>query len=865
MDTRDPCKQVVKFDMESDSQDQRTQPTEVNIVEFDVENGHKDLDLNKKYDDDESSSMSSNALNTNIWNRAAIISAGIAIFGILAGTLFLSYGIAASNTSQERSFRLVADETANEFELAAEDYVTAAKWLHQACAYHPINRTDFRDIYEHASFDLTFQTAAWVPRVYNDERAALEDSSLEYYGENYPDVNYRGIVGYEPDENSISGTSVQNRTEQPFYYPVHFIEPVETNTEVIDLDLYSIVRVAVDQALETFLPSATAPFVSSRDPITEITENSILLLHPGIPLSSHPDRKPEDLAALRIQVKDWLQHASRNIPESIAVYIYDITSSETEPIFVIAAEVHKNGTGDLDTNIILLKELTLEELDADNLLYQDSIIRTGSREWKVRAVALDGTFEPVILTVLVASIFILVASVFMALWVFAGMRRNLNMNRLKRDNDAEKAALVLKSAREATKMEQELNDYIAHEVRNPLSAALSALTFVKSEIGEKTSVKTKEITDDIQIVDSSLRFINDLLRSMLDFHRAKSKNMKLQIEPFDLEQDLLLPVRAMIYTRDSDVKIETNCPPGVVLKTDPIRMKQVVLNLCRNAVKFVHKGYVRIGATVENGLVVITVEDSGPGIPVDKRQHLFSKFQESLDALNQGTGIGLCLCRNMVDLLGGDIYLDESFESGIEGCPGARFVINTKLAPMTREEIEQYVNSKDDQVSTSLKFILDDELMASQDIDKDQELPEELSVLFVDDDLVLRKLFSRSVRKVSKTWNIKDASSGEAALELVAEQNFDLIFVDQYMASVEKQLLGTETARALRAKGIKSIICGLSANDVEAGFFSAGADFFMFKPFPCRPEELKQELLRILYTRRKESLAEMSTTSQLEC
>ena len=153
-----------KLDMEtqrshghSDSLDQPTQPTEVNI-EFDVESRHQRLDLDKKYhDDDESSSMSSHAAAAHVWNRAAIVSAAIAIFGILAGSLFLSFGIASSNSSQERGFRLVADEIVIEFSLAWEDYETAAKWLHQTCQYHPINRTDFRDIFEHVSYDLDIQ------------------------------------------------------------------------------------------------------------------------------------------------------------------------------------------------------------------------------------------------------------------------------------------------------------------------------------------------------------------------------------------------------------------------------------------------------------------------------------------------------------------------------------------------------------------------------------------------------------------------------------------------------------------------------------------------------------------------------------
>ena len=127
------------------------------------------------------------------------------------------------------------------------------------------------------------------------------------------------------------------------------------------------------------------------------------------------------------------------------------------------------------------------------------------------------------------------------------------------------------------------------------------------------------------------------------------------------------------------------------------------------------------------------------------------------------------------------------------------------------------------------------------------ELPEKLSVLFVDDDLMLRKLFARAVSNVMPEWDVQEAANGETALRLVDKQSYDLIFLDQYMASVEKQLLGTETARALRAKGVKSKICGLSANDIEKSFLESGADAFIMKPLPCRKEALSRELLRILH------------------
>jgi CheY-like chemotaxis protein len=144
------------------------------------------------------------------------------------------------------------------------------------------------------------------------------------------------------------------------------------------------------------------------------------------------------------------------------------------------------------------------------------------------------------------------------------------------------------------------------------------------------------------------------------------------------------------------------------------------------------------------------------------------------------------------------------------------------------------------------------------------ELPENLSVLFVDDDLVLRKLFSRSVAKAAPTWKIQDAANGETALRrLVDSELYDLIFMDQHMASTDKQLLGTETVRALRAQGFKNTICGFSATDIEESFVSAGgADCFILKPIPCDRSRLEAALDGILSSDRRPLSAFASPDSE---
>jgi len=242
------------------------------------------------------------------------------------------------------------------------------------------------------------------------------------------------------------------------------------------------------------------------------------------------------------------------------------------------------------------------------------------------------------------------------------------------------------------------------------------------------------------------------------------------------------------------------------------------------------------------------VEDTGVGIPEEKRKHLFAEFQTSLDVLSQGTGIGLSLCEQLVVLLKGCIKLDESYDSGIAGAPGSRFVVQLNQPCLPPESIlstSKHADPTEEETGKSSP--------SSSKASIPTELLENLSVLFVDDDNVLRKLFCRAIKKAAPTWSVAEAASGEAALQLVVgsehSKSYDLIFMDQYMASTEKQMLGTETVVKLRSRDVDCTICGLSANNMEEAFLNAGADAFLLKPFPCGRKALERELARILHSR----------------
>ena len=303
---------------------------------------------------------------------------------------------------------------------------------------------------------------------------------------------------------------------------------------------------------------------------------------------------------------------------------------------------------------------------------------------------------------------------------------------------------------------------------------------------------------------------------------------------------VLEPVRTILDSKHNPFEFQIECPEHLVLVTDHLRLKQCIMNLASNSRKFVTEGYIRIGARIKpDNTVYLFCEDTGPGVPLEKRQKLFSRYQESLDSLNQGTGLGLSLSKEIVNLMEGELYLDETFDSGVPGFPGTRFIIETGRKP---EIVDDDIDEKQETPACSNEFTKEGTAISATNT----VLPEGLSVLIVDDDMILRRLINRSLSRIAPSWNFRQAANGETALKMAAEHDFDVIFLDQYMASAEKQLLGSETALAMRAQGVKSCICGLSANQIEDTFLSCGANAFIQKPFPCEKEALTQEVFRVL-------------------
>lgn len=747
-----------------------------------------------------------------------------------------------------------------------------------------------------------------------------------------------------------------NQTREK-YAIVQYTEPIQGNEGAFGLDLLSHpTAYTITSAIENWKPTVTARLRLATEHVDGAY--GVGLRHPGVPtfftnnhqqdnsndyqafddsdnvdvdggklMSNNSDNnnkvRPTSLTVLGLRIPDILERAgdSSSGPADVSVVLFDSTNTTKDADLVFLGgsdfkaheensnDINKIGSGnDFKVNCTFLPDTTLEEFTKLHKRVRLQQIEIADRTWTVVVGSVGDTGGPfyqashskdssdgAMALVIVGGVIIGATSILLA--IFLSWHMESAAESIKSSAEAEKAVMILDTTRKQAQHERQLNDFIAHEVRNPLSSAIGALSFISSAVQTSTTKNTsggsnekndesdslymdadklKAVQEDIQICNGSLVFINHLLKSMLDIHRAANNQLAISNTPTDILTDVLEPVAAILYLRKTKIQVILECnPQTIVVNTDRLRLKQIMVNLAMNAAKFVNEGFIRMGARIVTdsttkgntdgvgacGQVQLFVEDSGPGIHLDRQEHLFDKFQESLHVLSQGTGIGLNLCKNVSDLMGSQIQLDNSYHSGVEGCPGTRFEICLNTPNMSLKEATEITTVSSREFEDSKSYLTQDDpafiapnqgeetssrLSSEPILEGVSTLPETFSILFVDDDHIVRKMFTRAVRRVAPGWTIMEAANGEKALLMVASHKFDLIMMDQYMASVEKQLLGSETVLALRSMGITSTVCGLSANDTRDTFLEAGADAFLMKPLPCDRDALTSTLLGVI-------------------
>lgn len=591
-------------------------------------------------------SCDASAITVSFRSRACTVTLLILFLGLGVSGAFLGMGVSSAKRKQIHQFERSAVEFAEKIKVTWELYLNAAAMVHGRCRSRNFTRQDFRELYEYLiAGGLRFHAVDFVLNITHEERAAIEAEGRDYFGKNYPNVTYLGITGFNAGSPS-NATVPQPRDNQTIYYTIHYTEPVEGNEDAIGLDVLTSggTRKRVFAALEQGLPALTDRMRWNNE--KSDAAYSVILSHPGYNVSSNRQKWPRDFASIMVRMQDLISESAKTQGHHMLLYLFDKADYSNASAFLGGALITPSGS-EASSKVDFLPEIELADVRSRarkdrRIMYRENDIIAANKIWTICVQQVPETFQPDISYVVIGGVFISIATVCVSVWVFVNTRSIANFHRMKAEAEAERTSLILDSARKSAEAERELNDFIAHEVRNPVAAALSACSFVKSTVHSKDSLcddeQVQTLKEDVHTIDSSLRFVNDLLRNMLDMHRASKKQLEVTLASTDVLHDVLEPVRSMLFQRSGKIAVIIDCPADTFVMADRLRLNQVILNLGRNSYKFIHdEGFIRFRARKFDGYVEISVEDSGPGIPLQKRSMLFQKYQESLDVLSQGT------------------------------------------------------------------------------------------------------------------------------------------------------------------------------------------------------------------------------------
>tara|TARA_R110000823_G_scaffold284631_1_gene403059 strand:+ start:438763 stop:441174 length:2412 start_codon:yes stop_codon:yes gene_type:complete len=364
--------------------------------------------------------------------------------------------------------------------------------------------------------------------------------------------------------------------------------------------------------------------------------------------------------------------------------------------------------------------------------------------------------------------------------------------------------------REAKKNAEELADAkekflanMSHEIRTPMNA-ISGFTNQLLKTAQPGEQK-----EQLQIIKSSSDHLLHLLNDILDFSKLQANKVKLNQAPFDLK--LLMHETLRIFEEMADekglkLKTEFDSIPQFVLG-DEHRLRQIVLNLLHNAIKFTDKGYVQLSVSVqsktgENVSLRIAVKDSGVGIPKEKQARIFEEFEQaSVTDEAKGTGLGLAISAMLVKLHKGEFLIESELGQGTEMILILPFTIGEGLKEEAKEKDKKLIHLSG------------------------------ISVLVADDEPFNLKL----LETIFKTHDIKlvQAQDGTEALAALQNQVFDIAILDVKMPGMS----GLEVVKQIRkAKGNNSQIpmVALTATVSEQEMkesLDSGFDQILRKPF----------------------------------
>ena len=385
---------------------------------------------------------------------------------------------------------------------------------------------------------------------------------------------------------------------------------------------------------------------------------------------------------------------------------------------------------------------------------------------------------------------------------FVGILRDIT-ERKKNEEELRKAIDAAKSANRA---KSAFFAAMSHEIRTPMSGVLGILNMLKES--PLSSEQMKWVNTGQESGELLLTIINDVL----DFSKMEADKLELAQLVFDLRYLLKQTIellRPQAESKDLTLTLKDNSTLPHYLKGDPDRLRQVLLNLIYNAIKFTDNGHIElsVSAREQNEIIHLScqVSDTGIGITEEQQKTLFDEFtmaDQGFNRRNEGTGLGLAICKRLVSLMHGDITVKS------EVGKGSVFSFEVQLAAATAEEYQGRVDS-----TQGAKAVL-----------------ENTRVLLVEDNpanqLVIKEVLQHAGLKIDLVANGRDA------IKAVSEHQYDIILMDISMPGMDG-MTATHHIRQLPGPASRLPIIALTAHALSGDreqFLTAGMNDYLTKP-----------------------------------
>ena len=390
--------------------------------------------------------------------------------------------------------------------------------------------------------------------------------------------------------------------------------------------------------------------------------------------------------------------------------------------------------------------------------------------------------------------------------------RVVALQRIRQELGAEKLA-----AERAAELKGQFMSYMTHELRTPMTAILGFNRRMADE-----ALAPAERSRYAEIVDKNSRHLLTLINNILDGAKLDAGQMRIAPAPSsvrDLAEDVVLSLAPLAEGKGIAVRQRGAEALPALLDVDPLRLKQVLLNLAGNAVKFTEAGAVTLAFAWRDGRLVVDVEDTGPGMDAAQLERIFVPFQQAHERVAQrhgGTGLGLTISRQLCVLMGGSLTARST--------PGTGSTFTAEVAaPLVQEP-----------APTPAPAVAVPALPATPAVGR---------VLLADDSEDIRDLVSFYLSEAG--YEVSMAVDGADALEAVRRDPPDAVLTDLEMPRMN----GVELARALRAEGYPGPILLLTAHpegpETERAL-AAGCTGYVAKPVD--PEMLKTTLKTTMAT-----------------